>query len=66
MGMDPGVCCIWVPHPRLILITAQEEDDEKAHLLCADGAIFQASKGGKFSSTVLPRTTHDLEISVYT
>jgi len=65
MGMDPGACCIWVRHPRLILTIAQEEDDEKAHLLCADGAVFQAPKGGKIRSAVLPRTTHDLEISVY-
>jgi len=42
-----------------------EEDDEKAHLLCADGAIFQAPKDGKVRSAVLPRTTHDLDISVY-
>ncbi|KAI0290479.1 ATP-NAD kinase-like domain-containing protein [Russula brevipes] len=42
-----------------------EEDDEKAHLLCADGAIFHAPRGGKFRSNVLARTTHDLEISVY-
>lgn len=42
-----------------------EEDDEKAHLLCADGTIFHAHKGGKISSNVLARTAHDLEIAVY-
>jgi len=42
-----------------------EEDDEKAHLLCADGTIFHAQKGGKISSNVLARTAHDLEIAVY-
>jgi Diacylglycerol kinase catalytic domain len=52
--------------PCLILITApQEEDDEKAHLLCADGKIFHAPKGGKFRSNVLARTAHDLEIALY-
>ncbi|KAH9001675.1 ATP-NAD kinase-like domain-containing protein [Lactarius akahatsu] len=42
-----------------------EEDDEKAHLLCADGTIFHAQKGGKISSSVLARTAHDLDIAVY-
>jgi len=42
-----------------------EEDDERAHLLCADGTIFRAQKGGKISSNVLARTAHDLEIAVY-
>ncbi|KAH9174251.1 hypothetical protein EDB89DRAFT_1954009 [Lactarius sanguifluus] len=42
-----------------------EEDDEKAHLLCADGTIFHAQKGGKISSNVLARTAHDLDIAVY-
>ncbi|KAH9063676.1 hypothetical protein EDB83DRAFT_2382407 [Lactarius deliciosus] len=42
-----------------------EEDDEKAHLLCADGSIFRAQKGGKISSNVLARTAHDLDIAVY-
>ncbi len=47
--------------PRSTLTTAQEEDDEKAHLLCVDGTIFQIPKGGN----VLARTTHELDISVY-
>jgi hypothetical protein len=47
------------------LMTTQEEGDEKAHLLCADGTIFHAPKGGKITSTVLARTTHELDISVY-
>jgi len=42
-----------------------EEDDEKAHLLCTDGATFHAPKGGKIKSNVLPQTTHGLAISVY-
>ncbi|KAI0253900.1 ATP-NAD kinase-like domain-containing protein, partial [Lactifluus subvellereus] len=42
-----------------------EEHDEKAHLLCADGTIFHAPKGGKIRSTVVARTAHDLDIAVY-
>jgi len=42
-----------------------EEDDEKAHLLCADGAIFKALVGGKITSSVLGRTAHELNVSVY-
>jgi hypothetical protein len=49
-----------------MLMTTQEEDDEKAHLLCADGTIFHGPKGGKITSTVLARTAHELDISVYT
>jgi hypothetical protein len=39
----------------------QEEDDEKAHLLCVDGKIFHTPKGGN----VLARTARRLDISVY-
>jgi hypothetical protein len=48
-----------------MLTITQEEDDEKAHLLCADGAIFNAPESGKFTSSVLGRTAHELDISVY-
>ena len=48
-----------------MLMTTQEEDDEKAHLLCADGAIFKALVGEKITSSVLGRTAHELNVSVY-
>jgi hypothetical protein len=65
MGMDPCASAFEARYPPSTLMTTQDEDDEKAHLLCADGTIFQASKGGKFTSTVLGRSTHELDISVY-
>ncbi|KAH9967925.1 ATP-NAD kinase-like domain-containing protein [Russula dissimulans] len=42
-----------------------EEDDEKAHLLCADGSIFKAPRGGKIRSNALAQVNNDLEIFVY-
>ncbi|KAI0303451.1 ATP-NAD kinase-like domain-containing protein [Multifurca ochricompacta] len=42
-----------------------EEDDEKARLLCADGAIFHAPEGGKLVSNVLGRTAHDFRVAIY-
>jgi hypothetical protein len=46
---------------RLTLMTTQEEDDEKAHLLCVDGKIFHTLKGGN----VLAWTARGLDVSVY-
>ena len=64
MGMDSGGSAL--KHvTSSTLMTTQEEDDEKAHLLCADGAIFHAPRGGKCTSTVLARPTQGLDISVY-
>lgn len=62
--MDPGESALG-NITLLQLTTTQEKDDEKAHLVCADGTIFHTPKGGKIRSHVLARTTHDLEISVY-
>ncbi|KAI9510381.1 ATP-NAD kinase-like domain-containing protein [Russula earlei] len=42
-----------------------EEDDEKAHLFCADGLIFNAPKGGVVKSSVLAQTTHGSKVFVY-
>lgn len=65
MGMDSGESALKHVHLPWTLTTTQEEDDEKAHLICADGTIFHATKGGKITSTVLAGTTHELDISVY-
>ncbi|KAI0259970.1 ATP-NAD kinase-like domain-containing protein [Gloeopeniophorella convolvens] len=42
-----------------------EEDDDKAHLLCADGTIFHVPKGGKVVSAVLGQADHVPDISIY-
>jgi hypothetical protein len=42
-------------------MTIQEEDDEKAHLLCVDGKIFHIPKGGN----VVAWSARGLDISVY-
>ncbi|THH20929.1 hypothetical protein EW146_g498 [Bondarzewia mesenterica] len=43
-----------------------DEADERAHLVCADGAIFTIPKGGRASSQVLSRTSHNVDFAVYT
>jgi hypothetical protein len=57
--MDP--CESSVLYHVTVLMTPQEEDDEKAHLLCVDGTIFNTPKGGNVQTW----TTRGLDISVY-
>ena len=59
--MDPRESILNHLSTRLTLMTTQEEDDEKAHLLCVDGKIFHTPKSGN----VLARTAPRLDISVY-
>lgn len=38
------------------LIPLKNEADEDAHLLCADGSIFEIEKGGRATCRAVPRT----------
>jgi hypothetical protein len=61
MAMDPRESVLNHVTIRSTLMATQEEDDEKAHLLCVDGNIFHTPKGGN----VLAWTARGLDISVY-
>ena len=37
-------------------IVSQDDADDAAHLLCADGTIFTVGKGGKAACTAEPRS----------
>ena len=59
--MDPRESVLYHATTCSTLITTQEEDDDKAHLLCVDGKIFHTPKGGN----VLAWTARGLDLSVY-
>lgn len=59
--MDPRESVLNYVTTCLMLMIPQEEDDEKAHLLCVDGSIFHTPKGGNVQTS----TTSGLDISVY-
>ena len=61
MAMDSRESVLNHVTTRLTLMITQEEDDEKAHVLCVDGTIFHTPKGGN----VLASTARGLDISVY-
>jgi hypothetical protein len=62
MAMDPRESSVlYHVTTRSVLMTPQEEDDEKAHLLCVDGTIFHTPKGGNVQTW----TARGLDISVY-
>jgi hypothetical protein len=58
--MDPRESVLNRVTTHSLMIT-QEEDDEKAHLLCVDGKIFHTPKGGN----VVAWSARGLDISVY-
>lgn len=43
----------------------QDEDDDRAHYVCADGAIHTIPKGGKATTRVLSKAELGFTVSLY-